>query len=100
MITKRKKAEEDLKQAYEELKKIDEMKSMLLRDVSHEMKNPISQALMSSSLIIEEFKQDILPREDVNRHLGILQKNLGVAMEHLSSVLEFSRLIKKTASAY
>ncbi|HLC47262.1 MAG TPA: PAS domain S-box protein [Candidatus Nanoarchaeia archaeon] len=96
VITKRKKAEEDLKQAYEELKKIDEMKSMLLRDVSHEMKNPISQALMSSSLIIEEFKQDILPREDVNRHLGILQKNLGVAMEHLSSVLEFSRLKSTT----
>lgn len=43
-ITARKKAEEDLQKAYDELKTLDEMKSRLVANVSHELRTPLAIA--------------------------------------------------------
>ncbi len=65
-ITERKKAEEDLSNAYEELKTLDELKSNVIANVSHELRTPLTIALTSIEMAKE--KKD---RESRNKRLDI-----------------------------
>jgi PAS domain S-box-containing protein len=53
-ITERKRAEEELKKAYEELKSLDRMKSDIIANVSHELKTPITIAKGAIELAMNE----------------------------------------------
>ncbi len=53
-ITKRKKAEEALIIAYEELKSLDELKSDIIANVSHELRTPITIATSAMELAMKE----------------------------------------------
>jgi PAS domain S-box-containing protein len=65
-ITERKRAEEALKKAYEELKSLDELKSNIISNVSHELRTPITVIKGALELVREE--EDPVERE---RLLGI-----------------------------
>ncbi len=91
-ITDRKKAEDELKRAYERLQMIDLMKSSILRDVSHELKHPISLIRMAIGTVSEELKKPQLDYDKLQRYMLMLQRNSRMFEEQLTSVLELSRL--------
>jgi len=91
-ITKRKKAEEEIKKNYEKLKKTDELKSILLRDVSHELKTPTSLITLVSNLLKSEFKKEKTDNQKINSYIDILLRNSKLFENEINSILELSRL--------
>jgi hypothetical protein len=56
-ITERKRAEDALKEAYEELKSLDELKSDIIANVSHELRTPITIVRGALEMVMEEKRQ-------------------------------------------
>jgi hypothetical protein len=53
-ITERKKAEDELKEAYEKLKELDKMKDDFLGTVTHELRTPLTSIMGSLDLILDK----------------------------------------------
>ncbi|MBU1703878.1 MAG: PAS domain-containing sensor histidine kinase, partial [Nanoarchaeota archaeon] len=81
-----------LKKAYDELKKIDELKSNAIRDLTHEFKTPVSKIQMASNILQAYIKDPVEKRENINKYLDIIKKNTAFAIRQVSQTLEFSKL--------
>lgn len=91
-ITESKRSQEILKEAYEELKKIDELKSQLLRDVSHELRSPISIINMSSDIIVDEMKKNRPDMAKIRKYILMSKRHSNIFSEQIGHIVELSKL--------
>ncbi len=91
-ITHRKAIEDALKAAYQKLKKISELKSSILRDVSHELKHPISLITMATNFVEDEIKKGLPDKSKAMKYMDMLRRNAKMFDQKLASILELSRL--------
>ncbi|MEX0833826.1 MAG: ATP-binding protein [Actinomycetota bacterium] len=61
-ITERKQAEQDLRRAVEELRRLDEVKNTLLHAVSHDLRSPIT-SMLGSAVTLEREEANLSPNE-------------------------------------
>ncbi|MBD3313147.1 PAS domain S-box protein [Candidatus Woesearchaeota archaeon] len=86
-ITERKEKEEELRQAYKDLKKVDQLKSDILRDTTHELKTPISKIKMMAD-IAEEAIGQVKERDIKTDSLKKAKDNLKKISSNSSSFLK------------
>lgn len=89
-VTDRKRAEEELQGAYEELKELDRLKTEFLSTVSHELKTPLVAIRGYLEMALNGLLGPLSPRQE--QYLGVALKNglrLGGLIDEL---LEFTRL--------
>jgi len=91
-ITRLKETEEELKKAYDEQKKMNELKSTVLRDVSHDLKHPIHMIRMASQSLQHELEKLQPNKIKLNDYISMIKRNSKVFDQELSAVLELSRL--------
>ncbi len=91
-ITHRKVIEDSLKNAYERLKKVDQLKSSILRDVSHELRHPISLINMATNFLDDEVKKDAPNKNKMEQYIDIMRRNSKTFDQKLASVVELSKL--------
>ena len=91
-ITEKKEAEEKLKQVYAELKETDELKSNLTRDVSHNLKTPLSISLIALDLAKKRLKDKKLNMVKIGEYCKIIENNLNVSLGQISAILGLSKL--------
>jgi len=105
-ITARKRLEERQRTEYERLKKVNELKSSILRDVSHELRHPISVIRMATDLIDSKAcrTSNCGESEKLKKYIDMIRRNSTMFEKELSSVMELSKLqamekisMKKTA---
>lgn len=88
-ITERKKAEEKIKRANEELKKIDKLKDELINVVAHELKTPLIPILGYASLILKDKKN---LNKTTKEQLDIILKNAKRLEQAIKNILDMSRI--------
>ena len=71
-ITEQKKAENMIREQIEKLKEIDQIKSDLIRRVSHELKTPLIGVLSSSQYLLESCKEEM--SENVLKFIKIINR--------------------------
>ncbi|MBI2876661.1 MAG: PAS domain S-box protein [Candidatus Tectomicrobia bacterium] len=89
-ITDRKRAEEELRRAYEELKELDRLKTDFLSTVSHELKTPLVAIRGYLEMALNGLLGPLSPPQE--QYLGVALKNglrLGALIDEL---LDFTRL--------
>lgn len=95
-ITKKKKAEDDMKRALEKEKQLNELKSRFVSMASHEFRTPLSTILSSSSLVekyLDKAESDPATRiENVNRHLKRIKSSVGNLTSILNDFLSLDKL--------
>ncbi|HII71332.1 TPA: PAS domain S-box protein [Candidatus Woesearchaeota archaeon] len=91
-ITAKKEAEQAKDRELTELQRIDEMKSSILRDVSHELKTPISVVTQATKLIKEELCREFPDTARIAKYSEIAHRNSIMFRRHIETILEFSRL--------
>lgn len=93
-ITARKRLEERQRTEYERLKKVNELKSSILRDVSHELRHPISVIRMATDMIDSEAcrTSNCGESEKLKKYIDMIKRNSTMFEKELSSVMELSRL--------
>lgn len=91
-LSTRKRAEEDLRSAYERLKELDALKDHFLSTVSHEMKTPLSLILGYAELLQEKY-----PQEEFLS--GILDGGARL-LDHLNKMLDYSALLSGSLPLY
>ncbi len=95
-ITKKKKAEEDMKRALEKEKQLNELKSRFVSMASHEFRTPLSTILSSSSLVEKYLnKGDTDPgivMENTSRHLKRIKSSVGNLTSILNDFLSLDKL--------
>jgi PAS domain S-box-containing protein len=89
-ITDRLKAEEDLKQQNVELKRLDELKDGLIRDVSHELKTPVVKQTMHLEMLRAQLGEDCTQR--TGRILKVMESCIRRQEKVIQNVLNLSRL--------
>ncbi|MBU0536768.1 MAG: PAS domain S-box protein [Nanoarchaeota archaeon] len=90
--TERNRSRIDLQKAYESLKEVDKLKSSIIRDTTHEFKNPISKIKMISSLMNEELAKTKPDKKRVSYYLDIIRINSDRFLKEITNVLQLSRL--------
>ena len=91
-ITEKKQKAEELQKAYEELKRLDEMKATIVRDTAHELKTPIALITMAVNLLSDEIaKKESMP-EKIAEYISILKSNAKRFETETSKILEFNKL--------
>ncbi|HTA26454.1 MAG TPA: ATP-binding protein, partial [Bacteroidia bacterium] len=95
-ITRKKKAEEDMKRALEKEKQLNELKSRFVSMASHEFRTPLSTILSSSSLVEKYLdKADSDPasvKENTTRHLKRIKSSVGNLTSILNDFLSLDKL--------
>src|SRR6185312_751704 len=95
-ITKKKKAEDDMKRAFEKEKQLNELKSRFVSMASHEFRTPLSTILSSSSLVEKYLdKADADPatvKENTSRHLKRIKSSVGNLTSILNDFLSLDKL--------
>ncbi|MFH2028351.1 MAG: PAS domain S-box protein, partial [Nanoarchaeota archaeon] len=91
-ITEVRKAEETLRIAYQELKKADELKSTILRDVSHELKGPLALITMIIERFSYEAKKKDPDKKKMKEYLESLDRNSSMFEKEVTMILNFSKL--------
>jgi signal transduction histidine kinase len=122
-ITDRKKAEEELEKAYEELeaqnrelRMLDEMKDTLVRDVSHELKTPVAKHSMQLEILKpialehrlseEEQKALVVMEESIRRQESVIRNLLDLSRleagerKYRREPVQLDRLLAKTVEDY
>ena len=88
-ITERKQAEEDIRQAIEQEKKLSELKSRFVTMASHEFRTPLT-SIMSSSELLEHYSSKWAEAKKLN-HLHRIQ----ASVKHMTSLLNDVLLLGK-----
>jgi len=89
-ITERKRAEKELKKAYEELNSLDELKSNIIANVSHELRTPLTIAIGMITLAMEEENA-----EERNKLLKKAMKALARQNNMIGNLVEIARFHKE-----
>ncbi len=89
-ITERKKAEEDLRRAIEELKALDKMKSDFVSNVSHELRSPMTSIKGYTDLILMGIAGKINQKQ--REFLITVKKNADRLTRLIDDLLDISRL--------
>jgi len=89
-ITERKKAEEELKKAYDELRELDRMKDEFLATTSHGLKTPVTSIVSLTQLLNEELS-GVANREQKEDLATILKESLRLK-EMVDDILNMYRL--------
>lgn len=84
---------EDLTHAYNEMKKLDELKSQFFANISHELRTPLTLALGPVELIKSDLQSHL--SEDSKKHLDVIYKNLIRLYAQINEFLDFSKLEAK-----
>ncbi|MFQ5976042.1 MAG: PAS domain S-box protein, partial [Candidatus Hydrothermarchaeales archaeon] len=92
-ITERKAAEEALKEAYEELKTLDQMKDNILANVSHELRTPITIAHAALELVVGEEDQENMDKYLMAARNALMSQNARV--EDLVAAVHLEKSEKK-----
>ncbi|MFC1723464.1 PAS domain S-box protein [Nanoarchaeota archaeon] len=95
-ITERKEAEQALARQYQELKKIDDLKSNILRDVSHELKTPIALITLSTKILSEELTRKHPDPDSLKKYTSIAHRNSQLFKRHVDSIMILSKLQSTT----
>lgn len=88
-ITKRKRAEEDIRKALEKEKELGELKSRFITMASHEFRTPLA-AILSSTDLLKNYSHKLTQEKKLN-HLQQTQ----VAVKHMTDLLDDVLLIGK-----
>lgn len=91
-ITKLKENEIALAKNYAELKKLDDLKSTILRDVSHELKTPIALVRFASSIIDEELDKAELSKSRIAKYTDISLRNADRLRNYVDAIISLSKL--------
>ncbi len=96
-ITRKKKAEEDMKRALEKEKQLNELKSRFVSMASHEFRTPLSTILSSSSLVEKYLaKADVddpaSVKENTTRHIKRIKSSVGNLTSILNDFLSLDKL--------
>jgi len=96
-ITRKKKAEEDMKRAYEKERQLNELKSRFVSMASHEFRTPLSTILSSSSLVEKyldraESSDPAVVKENTTRHLKRIKSSVGNLTSILNDFLSLDKL--------
>jgi len=91
-VTQDELSEQKLRDAYDRLKEIDQLKSRIMRDVASDLKQPVSLISMSVGLLIEEYRKDGLDKGKVLDYLNVLQRNSRIFESQLNSMMQLSRV--------
>src|SRR5688572_27338237 len=81
-VRERKKAEEEVRKAFEKERELNELKSKFVSIASHEFRTPLS-AVLSSAALINQYK-DKGDRDKVAKHVGRIKSSVA----HLTSILD------------
>jgi signal transduction histidine kinase len=85
------KAKENLERQYEELKKLDQMKDGLIRDVSHELKTPVAKHAMQLEILKPIIEKHRLTEEESGALL-IMEESIRRQESVIRNLLDLSRL--------
>ncbi len=88
-ITQRKQSEEELRNALEKEKELNELKSRFISTVSHEFRTPLS-TILAASETIKEYSNRMTPESKV-RHIDKIQNQVTRMTGLLNDVLTISR---------
>ncbi len=88
-ITLRKKAEEDIKNAYEKEKNLNELKSSFISTASHEFRTPLASILSSTELL--EYYGSSWTEEKRGHHLRKIKTSVSNMTMMLNNILSFSK---------
>lgn len=89
-VIERKKAEEGLKRANEELKKFDKLKSDFVSTVSHELRTPLSITKEGVSLVLDGIPGKINEKQE--KVLTVARDNIDRLTRIINSLLDISRI--------
>lgn len=95
-ITKRKKAEEKIKQTNEELQKVNKQKDKIFSVIAHDLKNAVTGPLGLYELIFSDYES--LSKEELFEYLKMLQKSAINQSDLLNDLLMWSRNQFKNSS--
>jgi len=96
-ITRKKKAEEDLKRAFEKEKQLNELKSRFVSMASHEFRTPLGTILSSSSLVEKyldkaDSSDPATVKENTTRHIKRIKSSVGNLTSILNDFLSLDKL--------
>ncbi|MFA7576618.1 MAG: ATP-binding protein [Candidatus Muiribacteriota bacterium] len=86
----------ELQKANQELQTLDQMKSYLLSNVSHELRNPLASVMGYTQMLLDEISGPLLPKQ--RNHLNIMYKNVTHLNMLIEDLLCYSRLFLKKVS--
>lgn len=89
-ITDQKQAQEKIRQANEELQRLNKIKSEFTTVVSHELRTPLAAIQEGINLVLDGVEGPITPEQAWS--LGLAQKNVVRLGRLISGVLDFSRI--------
>lgn len=87
-ITRRKRAEEELRKLYERLRELDHLKGQLVANVSHELRTPLTLILGLVGRLLREEEVSPHARDD----LAALQRNARGLLKQVNDLLDVARL--------
>jgi signal transduction histidine kinase len=89
-VIERNRAEEDLKQALEQLQRIDRSRAQFINNAAHELGTPLTPIKIQIHLLRVTTKGSLTPQQD--KSLATLERNLNRLSELLKDVLDSARL--------
>jgi PAS domain S-box-containing protein len=95
-VTERRKIEDDLRQANEELKRLDQMKDDFLSNVSHELKTPMVSVMGYTGMVLREKAGSLTGQQ--KKYLEISSKNLLKLEKNIDNLLDLAEfgILKET----
>lgn len=73
-------------------KKIEQLRTTALRDVSHELKTPISKMRMIIDLLNEELEKTNANKQKMKEYVNAIIRNSNISLREIQSILDFSKL--------
>jgi PAS domain S-box-containing protein len=82
----------EIEQANEELRSLDKMKDVMIRDVTHELKSPVAQVQMAIDLWTNEATKEKVDKEKGKKLSKIIDDNIQRLKKTIQSILDLSVL--------